>query len=165
MPSISGYHDGRAAIFSVAILDAAAYQEHKTLNDGTAFKGTKFFKALVDTGASITMISPRVVHALGLEQTGRIPVRGLGGTSSRPAYLFHIAFNSTPASGQNDTFKLQVYAKAINGGELSDEHTFDVLLGMDVLYQPPRCLTRGGFPKSSAYDSLSACGRFAAEEG
>jgi hypothetical protein len=29
--------------------------------------------------------------------------------------------------------EVHVCRKVINGGELSDEHTFDVLLGMDIL--------------------------------
>ena len=37
--------------------------------------------------------------------------------------------------------------------------------GIDVLYQVPQCLTRGGFPKLSDYDSLGVCGRFAVVEG
>jgi len=39
----------------------------------------------------------------------------------------------SPPADPSDISKIQVLNRAINGGELLDEHTFDVLLGMDVL--------------------------------
>lgn len=145
MPLIRGYHDGRSAILSVAILDAARYREHKTLNDGSGFRGAKRFPALIDTGASITMISPRVVSALGLEQVNARLIMGVHGRpASRPAYLSHVAFYITVEPKNSDMLRLQVYSKVINGAELSEENTFDVLLGMDVLTTGDFHLSRDG---------------------
>lgn len=132
MPLIQGRHDGRAATIPVAIVDVAKYREHK-ISANDIFKGAKPFRALIDTGASSTMISPRVVTALGLQQVNKRPYSGLGGLSWRPAYLFHVAFYETPPVDESDISKIRICLKEINGGELSDEHTFDVLLGMDIL--------------------------------
>jgi predicted aspartyl protease len=96
-------------------------------------KGVVPFRALIDTGATRTMIATRVVERLGLQQVNKIEVSGLGGSSWRRAYLFHVAFYATPPVDANDISTIHICPKEINGGELSDEHTFDVLLGMDVL--------------------------------
>ena len=132
MPLIQGYHNGRAAVIAVAIIDVAKYQEHK-ISNASVLKGARPFRALIDTGATSTMIAPRVVSVLGLQQVNRRQYGGLGGLSWRPAYLFHVAFYEKPPVDVNDISKIRICLKAINGGELSDEHTFDVLLGMDVL--------------------------------
>jgi hypothetical protein len=132
MPLIQGHHNGRAAVIPVAIIDVAKYREHK-ISNASIFKGAKPFHALIDTGATSTMISPRVVAALGLEQVNQIKFGGLDGLSWRPAYLFHVGFYETPPVDVNDVSNIRICRKAINGGGLSDEHTFDVLLGMDVL--------------------------------
>jgi gag-polyprotein putative aspartyl protease len=130
MPSKHGVHDGRAATLAIAIVDAARYNEHKQSAD-PVFQGAKPFKALIDTGATTTMIAPRVVKALGLQQVNVLEFGHLNGLSRRPGYLFHVAF--FPPATPSEISKLQVMTKVINGGELLDEHTFDVLLGMDVL--------------------------------
>jgi hypothetical protein len=132
MPLIQGNHSGRSAVTTVTIIDVAKYIEHK-VSKSLVLKGTRPFLALIDTGATSTMIAPRVVAALGLEQVNRIRVAGLGGVSSRPAYLFHVAFYERPPVGPDDISRIHICTKEINGGELTDEHTFDVLLGMDVL--------------------------------
>lgn len=132
MPLIQGHHNGRAAVIPVAIIDIAKYKEHKT-SKSSMLKGAKPFLALIDTGATSTMIAPRVVATLGLEQVNKILVGGLGGLSRRPAYLFHVAFYEIPPVKADDISTIQICLKEINGGELTDEHTFDVLLGMDVL--------------------------------
>jgi hypothetical protein len=132
MPLIRGIHNGRAAIVTVAIVDAAKYKEHKQ-SAQPVLKGAVPFKALIDTGATRTMIAGRVVARLGLQQVNKIEFSGLGGTTWRPGYLFHVAFYQTPPRDQSEVSRIRVLNRGINGGELLDEHTFDVLLGMDVL--------------------------------
>jgi hypothetical protein len=132
MPLIQGTHDGRAAIVTIAIVDAAKYGEHKQ-SANPVFQGAKPFRALIDTGATTTMIAKRVVAQVGLQQVNLIALSGLGGTTWRPGYLFHVAFYKSPPVTVTEQSKIQVLKRVINGGELLDEHTFDVLLGMDVL--------------------------------
>jgi hypothetical protein len=80
------------------------------------------------------MIASRVVSQLGLQQVNKLPFDGMGGISWRRGYLFHVAFyESPPPTDSNPVSRIHICRKEINGGELSDEHTFDVLLGMDIL--------------------------------
>ena len=132
MPSIQGIHNGKAVIVTIAIIDAAKYKEHKEAG-APIIKGVQPLRALVDTGATSSMIATRVVTQLGLQQVTKRQYACLGGVIWRPAYLFHVAFyEETP--GQIETpSKIHTYRKAIIGGELSDEPSFDVLLGMDIL--------------------------------
>jgi hypothetical protein len=129
---IQGNHNGRAAIVTVAIIDAANYKTHKS-SDQQILKGAVPFKALMDTGATKTMIAPRVVSRLNLQLVNRLDFSGLGGLSRRNGYLFHVAFYELPPTRDTEVSKIQIMRRAINGGELSQEDTFDVLLGMDVL--------------------------------
>lgn len=130
MPLIKGNHNGRAAIIPVAIIDVAKYRQHKG-SKASVLRGAQPFKALMDTGATSTMISPRVVSALGLQQVNKRQFGGLDGVSWRPGYLFHVAFYPPAEAGV--VSKMQICTRELNGAELSNEHSFDVLLGMDIL--------------------------------
>src|SRR5580658_318534 len=132
MPSIQGNHNGRAAIVTIAIIDAANYNNHKA-SDDRVLKGAFPFQALIDTGATRTMIATRVVTRLNLQPVNKLDFAGLGGVSRRNGYLFHVAFYKSPPANASEVSNIQVFKKAINGGELSGENTLDVLLGMDVL--------------------------------
>jgi hypothetical protein len=145
MPLIQGNHNGRAATISVAIIDAARHQKHKE-SKAPILKGVIPFRALIDTGATTTMIASRVVTQLGLHQVNKIAVAGMGGLSWRRAYLFHVAFYETFPSGDTDRIdKIHICKRVINGGELSDEHSFDVLLGMDILTTGNLQIDKNGF--------------------
>jgi hypothetical protein len=144
MPLIQGAHEGRAAIVTIAIVDAAKYKEHKQ-SDNSVFQGAVPFRALIDTGATSTMIASRVVAKLGLEQVTKIRVTGLGGTTWRPGYLFRVAFYERPPTDPAEQSVIQVLKRDIIGGELTDEHTFDVLLGMDVLTTGSLTIDKDGF--------------------
>jgi hypothetical protein len=144
MPLIQGTHDGRAATVTIAIVDAAKYKEHKQ-SENPVFQGATPCRALIDTGATSTMIARRVVEKLGLQQVTMIQVAGLGGVAWRPGYLFHVAFYERPPIDALEQSKIQVLKREILGGELTDEHTFDVLLGMDVLTTGSLFLDKDGF--------------------
>lgn len=132
MPSIHGNHNGRQAVVTIAIIDAANYRNHQA-SDNRVLTGAIPFRALIDTGATRTMIATRVVTRLGLQLVNKLDFAGLGGITRRNGYLFHVAFHGTPPASASEVSKIHIFKSAINGGELSDENTFDVLLGMDVL--------------------------------
>jgi hypothetical protein len=114
--------------------------------DALTHRGARPFRALIDTGATSTMIAPRVVTQLGLQQVNKRLYGGLGGLSWRPGYLFHVAFYETPPVDESDISKIRICLREINGGELLDEHTFEVLLGMDILTTGNLQITKdGGF--------------------
>ena len=146
MLHIHGRHDGRAAITSVSILDAAKYREHKQSKQ-PIYHGVTPYRALIDTGATFTMISQRVASGLNLEPVGSEQVWGVNGPNWVLTYLFHVGFlDSTYQSpdnhdgdqhvmerGSTEISKYHIYGTPIIGGELKDETSFDVLLGMDII--------------------------------
>ena len=132
MPLIQGAHDRKQAIATIAIVDATKYKEHKQ-GDRSLFQGAVPFNALLDTGATQTMITTRVVKRLGLQPIGSVEVSGVAGTAWRLVYLFHVAFYDKPPKDPSERSRIMVLKAAISGGELTGEHSFDVLLGMDVL--------------------------------
>lgn len=94
------------------------------------------FEALVDTGATISGMSPKVIESLGLKPDGWQSVTGVHGTADTPTYAVSIAVPiseevSGPDGGATKTFS--------RGANLEvallqpQPNTFDVLLGMDLL--------------------------------
>lgn len=134
MPSIQGRHDGRAAYVEVAIVDAARYQEHKQ-SQNPVLTGVRPFRALIDTGATSTMITRRVVRTLGLQPATKVLYRNKDGLLWTPAYLFHVVFHPPVPSANNTQpiSRTRVFKRVIVGGEIEDQPSFDVLLGMDVI--------------------------------
>jgi hypothetical protein len=142
MPCIRGEHYGRSALVQVAIIDAARHKAHRE-SGAPVLSGVRPFLALFDTGASSTMISSRVATELGLQPVGRRRYAALGGPVNRDTYLFHVAFYSGKAPrlvNQDhdlprsiEISRIHVCSRIINGGEIDDGQSFEVLLGMDVI--------------------------------
>ena len=91
MPLLQGRHEGRAAIVTVAIVDAAKYKEHRQ-SGNPVFQGAAPFRALIDTGATRTMIARRVVAQRELQQVNKIKFPRLEGAAWRAGYLFLLLF-------------------------------------------------------------------------
>ena len=72
MPVITGSHNNIDIFLTVGILDA----DEIDISDPSVQFGQipqpSLFKALIDTGAQKTMISPSVVSSLGLQPRGRM---------------------------------------------------------------------------------------------
>ena len=129
MPCIWGEHDGNQVFVDVKILSLEDAVHHQA---GTGEKSSHSFKALVDTGASLTCLTKNVVGAVGLEPVGKIPISGVSGQTFHHAYLFHVAF-TVQAEGR-DIAKTHLVGSAVQGAEfIAPRGDFDVLLGMDIL--------------------------------
>jgi hypothetical protein len=126
----------------VGIIDAGTAANVAPGPYAAVIQNPPIFKALVDTGAEVTMISPDVASKVGLTPIGQIPIQGVGHTMTyHNAYLFHVAFvvpvvnmgQPLPAGGGADSM-IFMQPNPIYGGEItsSGDH-FDVLLGMDVI--------------------------------
>jgi hypothetical protein len=159
MPFIQGKHDGRAAITRVAIIDAARYREYKQFRQ-IAIKGAKPYSALIDTGATSTMITSRVVQELNLQPVGKLPYHGLDGLTDKIGYLFHLAFYDSSESflpifddgdqhitSADNNRTIHVCTKPVIGAELETLPSFDVLLGMDILTTGDFNMDRRGYFK------------------
>jgi hypothetical protein len=100
------------------------------------------FRALIDTGAQATMISPNVISTLGLSPLGKMLISGVGPRAHyHDAFLFQVAFvipiispGQVVVPGAQIPAMIHVNRNVIYGAEItSTGGRFDVLLGMDVL--------------------------------
>jgi hypothetical protein len=141
MPYVDGRHDGRQAIIQVAIIDAARFKEYQQSNT-SILPDVRPCRALIDTGATCTMITTHVVSELKLEFVNKKLFRIADNREEwRPAYLFYVAFYGaavTDGDSEEDGVsrmvkKIYRCTKEINGGEIKDEDSFDILLGMDII--------------------------------
>ena len=81
-----------------------------------------------DTGAQFTLISPRVVEALGLKPSGKGQYMGIGGDQESDTFFVHIGL----PNGQ-----LKRYVNAY----CADLDDYDLLLGMDIITQTDLLIT------------------------
>jgi hypothetical protein len=144
MPVLTGRHNNSDIFLDVGILDANTIDIGDQSKLFSSIPTPAMFKALIDTGAQKTMISPNVINTLGLQPRGKILISGVGPTAHyHNAYLFHVAFITPiiPAGtviqpGQQVTFQayVNIQRDVIFGAEIpSTGGQFDVLLGMDIL--------------------------------
>lgn len=94
------------------------------------------FRALLDTGATITSVSRQIVNILRLAPDSWRPVTGVHGTVTTPTYSINIAVPITePVAGPDGETK-HTFSRGANL-EVAllkiQPETFDVLLGMDLL--------------------------------
>jgi hypothetical protein len=82
----------------------------------------------VGYGRTVTLISPRIVEALGLQSNGKETFMGIGGDQESDTYLVHIGL----PNGQ-----LKRYVKAY----CSDLDNYDVLIGMDIITETDFLIT------------------------
>jgi hypothetical protein len=140
MPYIQGTHDGRAVLIRVAIIDAARHREHKQSRN-PVLRGVRPYRALIDTGATSTMITRNVVSELALQPATKLPYHSKDGLIWTTAYLFHVAFygekvalpGDSEEDGESLVESIHVCTRVITGGEISNQPSFDVPLGMDVI--------------------------------
>ena len=129
MPCIWGEHDGNQVFVDVHIL---SLEDSERFPAGMSGKTPQVFKALVDTGASLTCLTKNVVGSVGLEPVGKVPISGVSGQTFHHAYLFHVAF-TVKAEGRNIA-ETHLVGSAVQGAEfIAPRGDFDVLLGMDIL--------------------------------
>lgn len=98
------------------------------------------YTGLLDTGATASWISSKVVNRFGLEAIGKKPVVVATEIRQRAAFVFRLGLMG---DGQEGTSLPIVFAETI-GFEISQADGFDVLLGMDVLSQTDFSMNRNG---------------------
>src|ERR1700742_1641014 len=86
------------------------------------------YNALVDTGASCSCVSAKVIKAEGLVPSGKQSVGGVHGNQSTNAYRFQIVFPFPQAQNVGGAVTANVMAFNINGIEFTPMPAFDVLL-------------------------------------
>ena len=151
MPVITGPHNNLDIFLTVGVIDADTIEVGDLSLQFSQIPQPSLFKALIDTGAQKTMISPNVVNRLRLQPRGKMLVSGVGPSAHyHNAYLFHVAFVApltSPAEGTPTAPALiNVQKEPIYGAEIpSTGGLFDVLLGMDVLTKGLLVVQQGQF--------------------
>jgi Aspartyl protease len=152
MPVITGLHNNLDIFLTVGIIDADTIDVGDPSLQFSQVPQPSLFKALIDTGAQKTMISPNVVDRLRLQPRGKMLVSGVGPSAHyHNAYLFHVAFVApltSPAEAGTPIVPalINVQKDPIYGAEIpSTAGLFDVLLGMDVLTKGLLVVQQGQF--------------------
>lgn len=96
---------------------------------------TKRYRALLDTGATISSVSPKVLKESELSSDGWMPVEGVHGQKELPTCSvgLHVPITELSQGQQQLTTTSRGYSRmkaTIMGKKVN---TFDVLVGMDLL--------------------------------
>lgn len=121
MPEIRWRHDRSRLIVRAAILPPLGAPNESTALD---------VRALLDTGATSSGVTPRIADALGLPSLGKKPVQTAGGLIQTDRYTFRIGFYDGDSSGPTFPYVLE---KTIFGIGLADSDSFQIIIGMDVI--------------------------------
>lgn len=131
MSRIDWTHDGRRILLKIAMLPP--------------YTGTNVDhvvgRALVDTGATASGITPRMVRALGLQGQGKRPLNSAHGEKQTERYLFRVGF--FPDQVVSDAPNLPYIFDEVLGFALEDSFELDALIGMDILAQCDFSVDRG----------------------
>jgi hypothetical protein len=98
------------------------------------------YTGLLDTGATASWISSRIVEKFGLESIGKKAVAVATEIRQRPAFVFRLGLMGDEQSLSSLPI---IFAETI-GFEINQADGFDVLLGMDVLSQTDFAMYRDG---------------------
>ena len=85
--------------------------------------------AVVDTGATISCITSRMVNRMGLSSCGEFDFTHAKGKGVSPVYICDVVFPKN---------KL---IEDVEVSEISDEHNFDFLIGMNIISMGDMALT------------------------
>ncbi|MGF1550203.1 MAG: aspartyl protease family protein [Sphingomonadaceae bacterium] len=130
MSEIRGRHDGGRLLVPARVL-----APHPAA-DLTGVSG----QALIDTGSTVTGISPGIIRRLGLVGRGKRPLGSVHGEGQAERYLFRVGIEATDMSDPAFPF---IFEEVI-GFELRDISSFDILLGMDILRRCDLEMRRNG---------------------
>jgi hypothetical protein len=107
--------------------------------------GPHLYMALVDTGASSTCISTKIVNDLALPPTGKMPVAGVHGSMPANTYQFIVGFILPQRQDATGTILANITPFPVDGIEFANIGCgFDVLLGRDVLCRGQLTLSFSG---------------------
>lgn len=146
MPLISGTHNKRQIFFEVAVVGISLDAIHYVTGEKPSISVlSESVRALVDTGATATSISPGAASRLKLRPMGRRDVQTANGLRRSRSYEFQIAILSATDGTVSAPTPFFVLPNSVRGNELlPDAFPFDILLGMDVISQGDLTIRRDG---------------------
>lgn len=101
-------------------------------------------RALLDTGATVSGIGPRVVAELGLASHSKKRLKSATDEVFVDYYLFRIGFDLPGSELETDAWRLPFIFNELDGFSWGREADFDVILGMDVISQTDLIISRDG---------------------
>jgi hypothetical protein len=149
MPLVAGnYNPAAGVLVNVGILPQSQFSALQTKSTGsspTNPANITAFPALLDTGASVTCISDKVIKTLGLQPSGKTTMSGSTGQSAVDQYAFVVAFMFGLQQTPTGAFSGEINAHLVQGCEfMSHGFGFDVLIGRDILCKGSFTLTFDG---------------------
>jgi len=91
------------------------------------------YMGLIDTGASCSCVSARVIHAEELVASGKQPVSGLHGSHPTNSYRFQLVIPFIQSQHAGGSALANVISYNIHGVEFIPGPTFEVLIGRDII--------------------------------
>lgn len=114
------------------LLTGVSVQSPLEIGQGT--QGPRLYNALIDTGATLTCISPKVVQEVGLQPMGKGMMIGSTGSSAVNTYHFGIGFMTNPVQSPTGQVTGTLETRLVDGMEFAVHGaSFDVLLGRDII--------------------------------
>ena len=147
MPDLVGRHNGSQVFVPVVLLPVARIGNVPGPEELSRPAALQFVKALIDTGAQNTAITPAIAERLRLEPVGSIRVHGIGGTKLHLTYLFKIGFVDLRRDEVgSESPQVHLIDRELTGAEFDcgPDAAFDVLLGMDLLSLGTLTITNSG---------------------
>jgi Aspartyl protease len=91
------------------------------------------YMALIDTGASCTCVTDKVIKGVPLNPIGKQNVSGVHGSQSTNSYQFQVGLLFPQALATTGAVHANVVGFSVSGVEFVSNANFDVLLGRDIL--------------------------------
>jgi hypothetical protein len=133
MPSLSiNFNPAVGPLIQLSILPFG-FQSSQPGQSSSSPLNLQNYMALIDTGASHTAISAKVISALSLTPIGKQPVGGVHGQQPTNLYQFQVALVFPQSQLPSGMMQANLVAFAVTGTEFVAPGAFDVLLGRDVL--------------------------------
>ncbi len=102
-------------------------------------------RALLDTGATVSGIGPRIIDELGLESYGKKRLKSATDEAFVDYYLFRLGFDVRSGRAEEEAIPhLPFVFEELDGFSWGRSADFDVILGMDVIGACDLTMTRDG---------------------
>jgi predicted aspartyl protease len=145
MPSLAfQYNPSVGPLIQVGIASPALALRTQSQEVGNTSPGAVIYNALIDTGASCTCITAKVVNEVGLAPTGKQTVGGVHGKKVVNQYRFRVAILFPGPATITFPANAGPMAIPVLGVEFEWSGGFDVLLGRDILCQGVMTLSFDG---------------------
>jgi hypothetical protein len=135
MPCVSGNYDPHVGV----LINCAVFPQSQLaafvapLAPGGSPPNVTMFMGLIDTGASATCISAKVVASLVLQPSGKTTLSGSTGQSDR-SYTFVVGFIFGAQQAPTGAVSGQLIPHLVQGCEFTSHgFGFDLLIGRDIL--------------------------------